>query len=200
MGEDYQAGVEGLKYAASKGIGVVIMEPLLGGLLGENVPADIVDVWNSSGIIRTPANWAFKWLGNFPEATVVLSGVSTMDQLKEDIKIFEDALPNSLTQEELEVFGEIKKLYDSKIKVGCTRCGYCTPCPSGVGIPNVFNQYNNTFMGDPVVWKGRYKSFLFANEMDASQCTECGDCEEACPQNIEIIDKLKEAHVHMMAE
>ena len=200
MQEDYQAGVEGLKYAASKGIGVVIMEPLLGGLLGENVPQDIIDKWNQSGTRRTPADWAFKWLGNFPEATVVLSGVSTMSQLKEDIEIFEKALPDSITQKEIEVFKGVKKLYDSKLKVGCTGCAYCMPCPSGVNIPGVFNQYNNTFMGDPVVWKGRYRSFLCANEMDASQCTECGECEEACPQNIEIIDKLKEAHDHMMAE
>ena len=200
MGEDFQAGVEGLKYAASNGIGVVIMEPLLGGILGENVPQDIVDGWNQSGIVRTPADWAFRWLANFPEVTVVLSGVSTMGQLKENIKIFENALPNSLTQKEIETFEGIKKLYDSKLKVVCTGCAYCMPCPSEVNIPAVFIQYNNTSMGDPAVWKERYKSFLYANETDASQCTECGQCEEQCPQHIPIIDKLKEAHEHMMAQ
>jgi len=200
MGEDYQAGVEGLKYAASKGIGVVIMEPLLGGLLGENVPADIVDRWNQSGTIRTPADWAFKWLTNFPEVTVVLSGVSTMDQLKEDIEIFEDALPDSLTIDEIKVFKGIKKLYDSKLKVGCTGCSYCLPCPSGVYIPGVFGLYNSTFMGDPAFWKERYRSTFYANGMGAPQCTECGQCEEKCPQHISIIDKLKEAHEHLMAK
>ena len=99
--EDYQAGVEGLRYAASKGIGVVIMEPLQGGLLGENVSRDIIEKWDSSGIKRSPADWAFKWVSNFPEATVILSGVSTMDQLKENISIFENALPDSLTDREL---------------------------------------------------------------------------------------------------
>ncbi|MCJ7666392.1 MAG: aldo/keto reductase [Actinobacteria bacterium] len=200
MGEDYQAGVEGLKYAASKEIGVVIMEPLLGGLLGENVPQDIVDMWNQSGIIRTPAEWGFRWIANFPEAIVILSGVSTMEQLKEDIKIFKDALPNSLTQKEIGIYKEIKKLYDSKLKVGCTGCAYCMPCPSGVDIPAVFRHYNNTFMGDPAVQRERYRSWLCAGEMDASQCSGCGQCEEECPQHIPIIDKLKEAHEHMMAE
>ena len=200
MGEDYQAGVEGLKYAASKEIGVVIMEPLLGGLLGENVPQDIVDRWNQSGIIRSPAEWGFRWIADFPEAIVILSGVSTMEQLKEDIRIFEDAFPNSLTQKEIGVYTGIKKLYDSKIKVGCTGCAYCMPCPSGVNIPVVFRFYNNTFMGDPAVYMKTYRSWLCASEMDASQCTECGKCEEECPQHIPIIDKLKEAHKHMMAE
>ena len=201
IGEDFQAGIEGLKYAASKGIGVVIMEPLLGGLLGSNVSQDIIDRWNQSGTVRTPAEWAFKWLGNFPEITVVLSGVSTMDQLKENIEIFKNTLPNSLTQKEIEVFKEIKKLYDSKIKVGCTGCSYCLPCPSGVNIPGVFSLYNRIFsMDDPAIGKGKYKSDYCDNEGDASQCTECDQCEEKCPQHIPIIDKLKEAHEYMIAQ
>ena len=126
-GDEYQAGVEGMKYEASKGIGVVIMEPLFGGLLGENVPQDIVDKWNSSGIIRPPAEWAFRWVADFPEVTVVLSGISTMGQLRENIRIFEDALPGSLTPEESRVYKKINKLYDSRIKVGCTGSAYCLP-------------------------------------------------------------------------
>ncbi|MFA5015305.1 MAG: aldo/keto reductase, partial [Actinomycetota bacterium] len=110
IGERFQAGVEGLKYAASRGIGVVIMEPLLGGLLAENVPSDIVKKWGSSGIKRTPAEWAFRWLANFPEVTIILSGVSTMKQLKENIKIFEKASPNSITDKEAKTFKEVKKL------------------------------------------------------------------------------------------
>lgn len=198
MGEDYQAGVEGLKYAASKGIGVVIMEPLLGGLLGSNVSQDIIDRWNQSGAVRTPAEWAFKWLGNFPEVSVVLSGVSTMDQLKEDIEIFENVLPNSLTKKEIEVFKKIKKLYNSKWKVGCTGCSYCMPCPSGVNIPRVFSLYNNIFsIDDQAIGKEKYKFCCDFGE-DASQCTECAKCEEKCPQHVPIIDKLKEAHEYMI--
>ncbi len=200
MGENYQAGVEGLKYASSKGIGVVIMEPLLGGLLGDNVPHDIIESWNKSGTVRTPAEWAFKWLGNFPEVSVVLSGVSTMNQLKEDIEIFENALPDSLNQKEIEVFKEVKKLYDTKIKVGCTGCSYCMPCSSGVNIPEVFSTYNGIFFADnSSIGKEIYKSWFCASNEDASQCTECGECEEKCPQHISIIDKLKEAHEYMVA-
>jgi uncharacterized protein len=200
MGEDSQAGVEGLKYAASKGIGVVIMEPLLGGLLGNNVPPDIIERWNQSGIIRTPAEWAFKWLCNFEEATVILSGVSTMDQLKEDIEIFESALPNSLTEKEIDLFKEIKKLYDSKIKVRCTGCYYCMPCPSGVNIPLVFSMYNGIFSGnDSSAGKESYKSWPCANNEDASQCIECGKCEGKCPQHISIMDKLKEANKSLLS-
>lgn len=200
MGESWEAGVEGLKYAASKGMGVVIMEPLLGGLLGENVPQDIVDKWNQSGTIRTPADWAFRWLGNFPEVTIVLSGVSAMYQLKENIEIFKNALPNSLTKKELGAFEGVRKLYKSKIKVGCTGCAYCLPCSSEVNIPAIFLHYNNTFMGDPATSKDMYKSWLCAEKIDASQCTECGECEEVCPQNIPIIDRLKDAHKHLLIE
>ena len=200
MGEHYQAGVEGLKYAASKGIGVVIMEPLLGGLLGENVPLDIVEKWNNSGIKRAPAEWAFRWIANFPEATVLLSGVSTMEQLKEDIEIFDNAFPNSTTEKETQTFEEVKKLYERKIKVRCTGCSYCMPCPSGVNIPIVFLQYNSAFMGNPEVQKERYKSWLCNSKMDASQCNECDQCEEACPQHITIIDELKVAHKYLLSE
>jgi uncharacterized protein len=200
MGEHYQAGVEGLKYAASKSIGVVIMEPLFGGLLGENVPQDIVEKWDNLGIKRTPAEWAFRWLANFQEATVTLSGVSTMKQLEEDIKIFNKAFPNSMTENEAQTFEEVKKLYERKIKVKCTGCSYCMLCPSGVNIPGAFWHYNRAFMGDPEVWKESYKSFFCNNKMDASQCNECGQCEKACPQHITVIDKLKEAHKYLMSE
>jgi len=199
MGEYYQAGIEGLKYAASKNIGVVIMEPLLGGLLGENVPPDIVEKWDNSGIKRTPAEWAFRWLANFQEATIILSGVSAMEQLSEDIKIFEKAFPNSITENEVQTFKEVKKLYEKKLKVRCTGCSYCMPCPSEVNIPGVLWQYNSAFMGDPEILKEGYKSWFCSNKMDASQCIECGQCEEACPQHITIIDKLKAAHKYLMS-
>ena len=200
MGEYYQAGVEGLKYAASKDIGVVIMEPLFGGLLGENVPQDIVEKWDNSVIKRTPAEWAFRWLANFPEATIILSGVSTMEQLSEDIKIFEKAFPGSKTEKEAQTFKEVKKLYERKIKVRCTGCSYCMPCPSGVNIPGVFWNYNSAFMRDPEISKEGYKSWFCNNKMDASQCTECGQCEETCPQHITVIDKLKVAHKYLISE
>lgn len=200
IGENYQAGVEGLKYAASKDIGVVIMEPLLGGLLAQNVPPDIMEKWDSSGIKRTPTDWAFRWLANFPEVTIILSGVSSMEQLKEDIEIFGKTSPNSLTKKEIEIFKEIKKLYEKKLKVGCTGCSYCMPCPSGVDIPGVLWQYNSVFRSDPKLVKEAYKSWFCYNKMDASQCSECGQCEEKCPQHIPIIEKLKEAHDYLTSK
>lgn len=198
MGEYYQAGVEGLKYASSKDIGIVIMEPLFGGLLGENVPQVIVEKWDNSGIKRTPAEWAFRWLVNFPEVTVILSGVSSMEQLKEDIEIFDNAFPDYISEKEMQIFEEVKKLYEKKIRVKCTGCSYCMPCSSGVNIPGVFWHYNRASMGDPEVWKKDYKSWFCSNKIDASQCTECGQCEEACPQHITIMDELKVAHEYLL--
>jgi predicted aldo/keto reductase-like oxidoreductase len=199
VGEVYQAGIKGLKYAESKDIGVIIMEPLLGGILGENVPEDIIKKWDSSGLKRAPAEWAFRWLGNFKEAIVILSGVSNMEQLKEDIEIFDNIIPNSMSQGEEQIVKKVKEVYKRKIKVNCTGCSYCMPCPSGVNIPEVFWHYNKSFMSNTESWKKNYRSFFCKNKADASQCSECGQCEEVCPQNIAIIDNLKEAHKYLMS-
>lgn len=195
LNQDYQAGVTGLHYAAAKGIPVVIMEPLKGGLLARTVPADVRSLFNESGEDWTPAEWALRWLGNLPEVAVVLSGVSTMEQLEEDIDIFGRATPGCLSAEHLEVLRRARDLYEPKIKVACTGCGYCMPCPSDVNISLVFRQYNNIGLGESVqIQSSRYKRALVGNGRDASQCTECGQCEEACPQHLPIIEKLAEAH------
>jgi uncharacterized protein len=197
IGEYYQAGLEGLKYAASKNIGMVIMEPLFGGILGENVQPDIIEKWDSSGIKRTPAEWAFKWIANFKESNVILSGVSNMEQLKEDIEIFGKAFPNSMTEKEKQTIDKVKKLYEKMLKVKCTGCSYCLPCPSGVSIPGIFTFYNRAFLGNSVSSKLGYKTWFCNSKEDASQCNECGQCEKACPQNINIINNLKIAHEYL---
>ncbi|MBM7583167.1 putative aldo/keto reductase-like oxidoreductase [Caldicoprobacter guelmensis] len=194
LDENYQAGVEGMRYAASKGIPVVIMEPLKGGRLAHNIPKDIQQIWDSFSIKRSPVEWAFRWLYNFPEVTVILSGVSTMEQLKENIEIFKNAAPNSMTQEELELIAKVKAAYESKIKVSCTSCNYCMPCPSGINIPRIFSLYNNASMYDDIEGQSREYKKLIEEKADASKCVECGQCESACPQGIPIIEKLKEAH------
>jgi predicted aldo/keto reductase-like oxidoreductase len=193
LDENYQAGVEGLKYAGKKGIPVVIMEPLKGGRLAKTVPDDIRAVWDKAATKRQPHDWAFRWVCNFPEVTVVLSGMSTMEQITDNINIFETALPNSMTEEELGLVREVQELYRSKTKVGCTACNYCMPCPSGVKIPDIFSVFNELAMYGDYDECGRRYANMISEEHDASKCVECGQCEEACPQNIEIIEKLKEA-------
>lgn len=193
--DNYQAGIEGMRYAASKGIPVVIMEPLKGGRLAINIPKDILNIWNSYEVKRSPVEWAFRWLYNFPEVMTILSGVSTMDQLKDDLRIFNSAQHSCMTQGELEMIVKVKNLYKSKIKVGCTECLYCLPCPAGVDIPHVFSAYNAGSLYTPMkVAYGHYHNALIKNNMDASKCIECGNCEKSCPQKIPIIEKLKEAH------
>jgi len=190
---DYQAGVEGLKYAGSKGIPVVIMEPLRGGKLA-SASKEIIDIWNTAETKRSPVEWAFRWLYNFSEIAVILSGVSTMEQLEDNLRIFANAKPDVMSDQELELFKKVKEAYERRIKVGCTGCEYCLPCPNGVSIPRIFSLYNEASMFDDVQAYRNSYSGLIADEKDASQCIECGNCEAACPQNLEIIEQLKEAH------
>lgn len=194
LDEYYQAGVEGMNYAASKGIPLVIMEPLKGGRLAHSVPEDIQKLWDQHETKRSPVEWAFRWLYNFPEVVVILSGVSTMEQLMDNIEIFSKSAPDSMSRDEIELVEKVKELYESKIKVGCTSCNYCMPCPSDVNIPGIFEIYNNqSIYEDFDEFKKQYRG-LMDEDKDASQCIECGQCEPECPQHIEIIDKLKEAH------
>lgn len=194
LDEHKQAGIEGIEYAASRGIPVVIMEPLRGGSLAK-VSSDIKAVWDKSGLERSHIEWAFRWICNHPEVTVVLSGVSTMEQLKDNIRIFENALPNSMSEQELAVVKEVQACYKSRIKVGCTGCRYCMPCPSGVDIPGIFGRYDDAMLFDTLEdHRVKYKRGIIGKGKDPSQCVECGHCESVCPQHISIIEKLKEAH------
>ena len=199
LDEHNQAGVDGLKYAASKGIPVVVMEPLRGGSLTQNVPEDVMKVWHD-GYNRSPAEWAFRWICNFPEVVVVLSGVSTMEQLNDNLKIFETTLPNSLSAAEMETVRKVQDIYKSRIKVGCTGCRYCMPCPSGVFIPEIFSQYNEASVFGKVEDSKKHYAELTVQGKDASHCVECASCESVCPQHIHVIDKLKEAAAFLTAE
>lgn len=191
---NHQAGVEGLHYAAAKGIPVTIMEPLKGGRLAGHIPADILAKWDEAEIARSPQDWAFRWLANMPEATVILSGASTLDQLKNSLEIFQTAGVGKMTADEQKLVGEVRAIYESREKVGCTACDYCMPCPFGVNIPGIFSVYNTASMYDD--WsQGRSDYAKIVMDGGGQElCTECGQCEEVCPQHISIIQRLREAH------
>jgi predicted aldo/keto reductase-like oxidoreductase len=193
LDEYEQAGLEGLQYAGEHDIPVVIMEPLRGGNLANNISPDIEAAWNQMPGNKSPVYWAFRWIANFPQVLTILSGVSTIDQLKDNISIFDDCKTGSMTEDELLIVRKVQDLYKSKIRVPCTECRYCMPCPFGVSIPDIFSEYNKASIFD--VWGGGRNWYKRAirDKKDADQCTECGRCESLCPQQIEIIRMLKEA-------
>ncbi|AKB32401.1 Aldo/keto reductase [Methanosarcina siciliae HI350] len=197
LDEDFQAGVEGLKYAAGKGFAVVIMEPLRGGNLASKVPEEAKKVWDRAGIERTPAEWAFRYLWNYPEISVVLSGMSGPEHLEENLRITEKGYPDSLSAEEKNLIREVKEIYKARIKVNCTGCKYCMPCPSGVNIPRNLSYLNDVFMLDDVANARFQYGVLLSPEEKAGNCAECGECEEVCPQNIRIREMLKEVRDYM---
>lgn len=192
LDENFQAGIEGLKYAAEKGLAVVIMEPLRGGNLASKVPEEAKKVWDIAEVKRTPAEWAFRYLWDYPEISVVLSGMSEMEHLKENLRIAEQGQPNSLSAEEKSLISEVSEIYRSRIKVNCTNCKYCMPCPSGVNIPRNLSYLNDVFMLDDMENAKFQYGVLLLPEEKAGNCIECGECEEVCPQNIKIRKMLKE--------
>jgi len=141
MDEHYQAGTKGLKYAAKKGLGIVVMEPIRGGLLAKELPG-ISEIWKKADVQQTPAEWALRWVWNHPEVTVVLSGMSAPEQVRQNVDLTENGLPNSLTKAELTLFKNVKEELEKRIIIPCTGCKYCMPCPHGVSIPECFEYYN----------------------------------------------------------
>jgi predicted aldo/keto reductase-like oxidoreductase len=202
LDEQNQAGKEGLLYAAEKDMGVIVMEPLRGGNLAGKVPAAVQAIWDEAEVKRTPAEWALRWIWNHPEVTLILSGMNDDEHIAENIRIAGEALPNSLTEKELELVRRAGEKYRELMKVGCTGCGYCMPCPAGVNIPYSFQAYNDLHMfGDArrVKMEARigYMTQLAAipgrrTASYASQCEKCGACEEACPQQLPVSEALED--------
>lgn len=192
MDENFQAGTEGLKYAAAKGLAVVIMEPLRGGKLAQEPPIEVKEIFNRAKKKRTPAEWGLSWVLNHPEVKVVLSGMTTMEQLVENIETAGKALPNSLSEEDLNIVGDVCKKYEELTRIKCTGCGYCMPCPSGVYIPRNFSIYNNAHIyKDIEKYKKQYEEMIPVKGR-SSKCVECGKCETLCPQHLNIREYLKE--------
>lgn len=190
LDENYQAGVEGLKYASSKGLGVVIMEPLKGGTLAKEPPQKVKNIFDSAATKMTPAAWSFTWLWNQPEVSVVLSGMNEISQLDENIKTSDTITPNSMSNYDKDVIKEVQLTYKKLTKIGCTACEYCLPCPKGVNIPKNFKVYNQAHLyGDFEGCKKEYASI--PDTAKASNCVECGSCETKCPQHLNIRELLK---------
>ena len=195
MDEHSQAGRRGLYHAHEKGIPVIIMEPLRGGKLVNRLPDTAKKIFEEYKIKRTPAQWAFRWLWNQPEITVVLSGMNSDEMVRDNIQTASTVEVGELGEEEEQMLKQVVAAINAKMKVGCTGCGYCMPCPKGVDIPGTFAAYNRRYA------EGKFWSFvdyvmcttLRKNSTAASNCVGCGKCEKHCPQHIEIRKNLKDA-------
>lgn len=197
LDENFQAGRKGLEYAASRGLGVIVMEPLRGGNLAGHIPPVISEIWDKADTKRTPVEWALRWVWDHPEVTVVLSGMSELSQVKENIHIAEHAFAGSLTAKELQLVNEVATKYMELMKIHCTDCRYCMPCPCNVDIPACFETYNNLHMfgGEErlmVMYAAKLGGILRGStQAFASQCSKCGHCVELCPQQLPIPDLLE---------
>jgi len=190
MDVDYQAGEAGLRYAADKGVGVVVMEPLKGGKLAANLPNEILGIFDGSPVKRTPAEWALRYVWNQPGVSLALSGMSTLEQVEENLAIAERGVADSLSAEELAFFVEARTAMQARTKADCTACRYCQPCPAGVEIPQVLASLNAAAVWDDAnQWLSGYTQV----KGGASLCTECGQCEQICPQGLPIREHLRDA-------
>ncbi len=198
MDEEYQAGTAGLRRAAARRIAVFAMEPLRGGALARTGPAAVDAVWARAAATRSPAEWALRWVWNHPEVVLALSGMNAPEQLDENLAAAEAARAGGLDADELALVGEVRDLFRARMKVSCTTCGYCLPCPSGVSIPDVFSNYNTAAMFDARQASAAvYRNWVMGGGHGADQCARCGECEPKCPQQIPIQDMLEEAHAEL---
>jgi len=196
LDEKMQAGTEGLEYAAAKGLGIIAMEGLRGGLLGRSVPREVESIWDEAEVKRTPAEWAMRWIWNRPEVHVSLSGMNEEGHIEENLRVASEATPGSLTEKELELVRRVAATYRGLMKSDCTGCRYCLPCPEGVAIPECLQNYNNKHALKDKKAAMMYSLFVggaFTGKPAlASFCTECGTCLPKCPQGVPIPDILKE--------
>jgi predicted aldo/keto reductase-like oxidoreductase len=192
LDENNQAGKSGLKYAASKGIPIMIMEPLRGGKLVTDLPKEVYEIWDNAYIKHSPAEWAFRWIWNHPEVTLLLSGMNSQVMVEENIRVASQAEANSFTDKDFDLFNKVRNILNEKIKIPCTGCNYCMPCPVGVDIPTCFSCYNDI----EVVGKmSSIKNYLMLTSVkeqpsNASLCVKCKKCEQHCPQKIAISNEI----------
>ena len=196
--ENIQASVEGIEYAASKGMGILVMEPLKGGILAGKMPEEVEKVFRKSNPNKSNAQWALEWVLNNRNVTCVLSGMNNFEQLNENLDVARRTTPMSMSFEELETVELAKRVMRNSLKINCSTCGYCMPCPQGVNIPECMKIYNEKFLFN-------HKGFINPSLMDyyqyvygimgssgnAGKCNGCGKCLRKCPQNLDIIAELE---------
>ena len=195
MDEHSQAGRRGLHHASQKGLAVIIMEPLRGGKLVNRLPREAEELFAAYPVRHTPAQWALKWLWNQPEVTVVLSGMNTLEMVHDNVHTASTTAVGELGEAEEAMLQQVVAVINAKMKVGCTGCGYCMPCPKNVDIPGTFAAYNRRYA------EGKHEAFfdymmctaLRKTSTAASNCVGCGKCEKHCPQHLPIRQHLQEA-------
>jgi hypothetical protein len=200
MDTAFQAGTEGLRYAAARGLAVVVMEPLRGGSLTRPAPTEVVALWEASPTKRAQADWALQWVWNDPDVSLVLSGMSAMSHVEENLASADRSGVGRLSEDELRLVDRVRDAYRSLAPIPCTYCRYCQPCPQGVSIPRVFSLYNDGIAyGDLGRSRVGYARFMKPEER-ADRCVACGTCEAACPQHVQIINWLRKAHTGLALE
>jgi uncharacterized protein len=190
--QNYQAGREGIRYASANDVGVVVMEPLRGGSLTRNIPEEVQEIWDESKVKRDPAEWALRFVWDLDDVDVVLSGMNTIEELKQNLKTADHGYPNSLNFEDKELIREVKSVYGQRKHYNCTQCGYCIPCPAGVDIPANLLQLNNAYMFNDVDNAKMNYYMAVKEEKRAFNCTGCGECEKICPQMVPIQKALRD--------
>jgi predicted aldo/keto reductase-like oxidoreductase len=191
MDKEYQAGEAGLKYLASKGIPAVVMEPLRGGKLTDIIPDSIQALWDQTDTGYTPAEWALRWVANYPEVTTILSGMSSTAQVEENVRVLSEADANQLTENELGIIDKVADEYRARVPYGCTACEYCLPCPQKLEIPRIITFRNEaTIYENPLPSKFAIRNFI---EVRPSACIDCKQCEEKCPQHLPIAQIMTES-------
>ena len=195
LDEHSQAGRTGLMHAAEKGIPVIIMEPLRGGKLVNRLPASAVRAFEEHKPLRSPAEWAFKWLWDQPQVTCVLSGMNSLQMVNENCESAASSFAGELTEDDQAMLKKVVAAINEKMKVGCTGCRYCMPCPKGVDIPGTFAAYNTRYAEN---WMEAEREHIMGTLMrkeqtSALKCVRCGKCEQHCPQGIAIRDELAAA-------
>ena len=193
MDTEFQAGKAGLKLAAEKGLGVVVMEPLRGGQLVNNLPESVMAIWSSYPEQRSPAEWALRWVWDHAEVSTVLSGMSSMEELVENLKSADQAQAGVMSESELALIDEVCSEYRKTTPIDCTACNYCMPCQADIDIPEIFQRYNDAFRYDDLAKAKRmYNTFMANRQVD--RCEECFECEEICPQELSIVEWLQTCH------